>query len=78
MSQAEPFMPFHEPPREPDPMDREIDADVDVFLESAVDDPDAERAAAHMLESEGKLPFRRPEPGARLSPEQLDEDLEQF
>lgn len=68
-------MPFHEPPRQPDPTEIDIDMDVDVFLEPSVEDPDAEQAARHKLETEGDPVFRTPEPGAHLTREQLEEDL---
>ena len=73
MSTSEPFLPAGEAPRDADPRDRDIDEDVDsdVLGEPGVDDPDA-RAA----ESAAHATFRTPEPGKRLSPEELAEELD--
>jgi hypothetical protein len=73
MSTSEPFLPAGEAPRDADPRDLDIDADVDsdVLAEPGVDDPDA-RAA----ESAANTTFRTPEPGKRLSPEELARELD--
>ena len=73
MSTSEPFLPAGEASRDADPRDRDIDADVDsdVLEEAGVDDPDA-RAA----EPAADTTFRTPEPGKRLSPEELAEELD--
>lgn len=72
MSTSEPFLPAAEAPREADPRDVDIDDDVDsdVVEEPGVDDPDARTA-----EPAADSAFRTPEPGERLSPEELAREL---
>lgn len=77
MSTTDPFLPFNEPPADPDSAERDIDSDVDTLDEAPVDDPDADRAAAEELEREAEPSFRTPEPGSRLTAEQLEQDLDQ-
>jgi hypothetical protein len=73
MSTSEPFLPAGEAPRDADPRDLDIDEDVDsdVVEETGVDDPDA-RAA----EPDANTTFRTPQPGKRLSPEELAQELD--
>jgi hypothetical protein len=73
MSMSEPFLPAHEPPSEPDPRERDIDTDADVFVE-----PDEETDLAEEVpvrENAPRPPFRTPTPGDGLTPDQLADDL---
>jgi hypothetical protein len=87
MSTSEPFLPSGEARPEGDPRDREIDSDVDADVneEAGVHDPAADTAADTAADaspaaaSGGSAPsdpvFRTPQPGERLSPEALEEEL---
>jgi hypothetical protein len=83
MSTSEPFLPSGEARPEGDPRDREIDSDVDADVneEAGVHDPAADTAAdaSPAAASGGSAPsdpvFRTPQPGERLSPEALEEEL---
>ena len=72
MSAAEPFMPAHEPPAPVPDTERDIDHDVDVFLDDA--DKDAPDGPAYDPAAPAP-PFRAPVPGAHLTPEELEADL---
>ncbi|WP_345801970.1 hypothetical protein AAIB33_02350 [Microbacterium sp. AZCO] len=72
MSSAEPFMPAHEPPAPRPDTDRDIDQDVDVFLDDAGKAaPDGD--AVHP--DSPPPPFRRPVAGAHLTPAELAAEL---
>ncbi|MFE1664623.1 hypothetical protein [Microbacterium sp. P02] len=71
MSSAEPFMPAHESPSPSGAADRDIDHDTDVI----VDPEDAESTDAP-YESDTKPAFRTPQPGDRLTEDELDRDLD--
>jgi hypothetical protein len=75
MSMSEPFMPAQEPAASSKPSDRDLDADTDVFIESGVDDPDAQEAAARQRARVEDAPFRTPVAGARLTEDELEQDL---
>jgi hypothetical protein len=77
MSMSEPFMPAHEPRDESQSIDDDNDkvAGVDVLEDAGVDDPDAERAAEKQRTRAEGTSFRTPQPGAHLTPEQLDTEL---
>ena len=84
MSTSEPFLPVGDPrDAEADEAQRERDlagdpqddTASDVDDETAVDDPDADRAAGEQRMRAESTPFRRPEPGERLSADELAADL---
>ncbi|MBF4572563.1 hypothetical protein ITJ64_08535 [Herbiconiux sp. VKM Ac-1786] len=87
MSTSEPFLPVGDPrDAEADEALRERDlagdpqddtaSDVDdEAAVAAVDDPDADRAAGEQRMHAESTPFRRPEPGERLSADELAADL---
>lgn len=76
MSMSEPFLPADEPRAEAPPTDRDIDTDTDVIRDtgSATDSgdgaEDAPRYAANPV-------FRTPTPGATLSEQALEKDLDE-
>ncbi len=75
MSTSEPFMPAHEPQRDEDPHDREIDADVDSDVNEDAGAPDADADDAAAAAPHGRpSSLRKPTPGDRLSPEALDSE----
>lgn len=72
MSMSEPFMPADEPRPEAPPTDRDIDMDVDIIRDggeggSELPTPDFPANAA----------FRTPTPGATLSEDELEKDLDE-
>lgn len=70
-------MPAHEPRRDEDPRDREIDADVDADVNEDAGAPDTDAEAAVAAEPNGRPSvLRRPSPGRRLSPEELERELD--
>jgi hypothetical protein len=76
MSTSEPFMPAHEPRHDEDPRDREIDSDVDSDVNEATSVPDVDTEAAVTAEPHGRPSvLRTPSPGNRLSPEELEREL---
>ncbi|RWZ52724.1 hypothetical protein ELQ90_01900 [Labedella phragmitis] len=76
MSTSEPFMPAHEPRRDEDPRDREIDSDVDSDVNETTGVPDAVADAALVAEPHGRpSALRTPSPGHRLGPEDLEREL---
>jgi hypothetical protein len=76
MSASEPFMPAHEPRRDQDPRDREIDSDVESDINEEAGVPDADVDAAVAAEPHGRPSvLRKPAPGKRLSPEELEREL---
>lgn len=77
MSMSEPFMPAPKSRDSRELLDDDIDEDarVDVLEDSGVDDPDAEHAAQEQRARAEDTSFRTPQPGASLTAEQLDEEL---
>lgn len=72
MSTAEPFMPAHQPPAPMPPTERDIDHDVDVIF-----DPPTDGADEAPWESDDAPPlFHPPVPGAHMTREALEDDLE--
>lgn len=72
MSMSEPFMPADEPRPEAPSTDRDIDTDVDIIWDageggSELPAPEFPHDAA----------FRTPTPGAKLSEDELEKDLEE-
>ncbi len=72
MSMSEPFMPADEPRPEAPPTDRDIDTDVDILRDageggSELPTPDFPANPA----------FRTPTPGAMLSEDELEKDLDE-
>lgn len=69
-------MPAHEPRRDQDPRDRDIDSDVesDINEDAGVPDVDADEAVAAHPHGRSSV-MRPPTPGKRLSPEELEREL---
>lgn len=77
MSMSEPFLPADEPRAEAPPTDRDIDTDTDVIrgTGSAADSGDgAEDVPPHYA---ANPVFRTPTPGATLSEQALEKDLDE-
>jgi hypothetical protein len=72
MSTAEPFIPAETPRESPTAHEHDVDGDTDVLPEQGVTDPDAESAPVE----EPKATFRTPTPGARLTAEELEDDVD--
>jgi hypothetical protein len=75
MSMSEPFLPADEPHAEAPPTDRDIDTDTDVIRDTGSDASgdgaeDAQHYAANPV-------FRTPTPGATLSEQALEKDLDE-
>ena len=69
-------MPFHEPAAEPDPRERDIDSDVDVAPVRETSSPEEIAAAEAEWARAPKPAFRTPTPGARLTADELGDDLD--
>lgn len=70
MSMSEPFMPADEPRPEGPPTDRDIDTGVDIIWGASEDGPEGVAP-----EYPANPAFRTPTPGAELSEDQLEKDL---
>ena len=77
MSMAEPLMPADEPKPTPPATDHDVDHDTDVILNGGDDDGSEETAGGEDPEPDYPLSatFHTPEPGAKLTAEQLERDL---
>ena len=72
MSMSEPFLPADEPRPEGPPTDRDIDTDADVIRGASEDGPEVRTP-----EFPANPAFRTPTPGASLTEDELEKDLDE-
>ena len=72
MSMSEPFMPADEPRPAAPPTDRDIDTDVDIIRGAGEDRPEDPAP-----EFPSNPAFRTPTPGATLTEDELEKDLDE-
>ncbi|WP_100809738.1 MULTISPECIES: hypothetical protein [unclassified Microbacterium] len=77
MSMSEPFMPADEPRPEAPPTDRDIDTDVDIIRDGGEDGSEFPAADFPAPDFPVNAAFRTPTPGATLSEDELEKDLDE-